>query len=388
MTHLEWSGSIGKRVRVGDWADQAVPTLTKAREALAEGGDEFGLKAGRREVAAQLVDYFMEEAKVVYVIYEVWTQGFLDHLAEKGVSEQDREAELQRLNELMAYPDGTPLDPSARWDALGERAGRLGNRIRAYQISVVNAYAEMDALSEDWRKLHDRYADLMAGVLAFVAKRFGEPALEDCYRAVLEPYIQERYMPFDVRVNPYESTLERNIYTVFEAMRAHLVGPARDGAMDIDENDDRIIVSFDPCGSGGRSMRGDEVEGTGSRVLEPYEFGVTKEKYDWAWNEEGICYYCAHCCLTLEKLPAERWGHPVRVVDPPIWGGSADSASTQRKCTWTVYKSLEAIPDEAYRRIGHTKPELPVIQPGAPDASTETGQADASGGAAWLGTRD
>ena len=42
---------------------------TKIREALEEAGDEFGLKAGRREIAAQLVDYFMEEAKVVYVIY-------------------------------------------------------------------------------------------------------------------------------------------------------------------------------------------------------------------------------------------------------------------------------------------------------------------------------
>ena len=179
-------------------------------------------------------------------------------------------------------------------------------------------------------------------------------------------------MPLDVRVKPYESTIERNIYTVFEAMRAHLVGPARDGSMEVEETEDRITVSFDPCGSGGRSMRGDEIEGTGSRVLQPYEFGVTKEKYDWAWNEEGICYYCAHCCLTLEKLPAERWGHPVRVVDPPIWGGSADAESTQRKCKWTVYKSLEAIPEEAYRRIGHVKPQLPVMQP----RSTATGPED------------
>jgi hypothetical protein len=131
--------------------------------------------------------------------------------------------------------------------------------------------------------------------------------------------------------------------------------------MEVEETDDRITVSFDPCGSGGRSMRGDEIEGTGSRVLEPYEFGVTDGKYDWAWNEEGICYYCAHCCLTLEKLPAERWGHPVRVVDPPKWGGSADAPSTQKKCSWTVYKSLEAIPEEAYRRIGHEKPQLPVV---------------------------
>lgn len=42
MTELVWSNSIGKRVRVGDWADQAVPTLTKARQAIAEAGDVFG----------------------------------------------------------------------------------------------------------------------------------------------------------------------------------------------------------------------------------------------------------------------------------------------------------------------------------------------------------
>ena len=361
MTTLSFSAAIGKRVRSGDWPEQARPTLDVAREALAEAGDGFGLKAGRREVAAQLIDSFMEEAKVVYVIYKVWTAGFLDWLAAQGVTVEERDAEMARLRRLMAYPDGTPLDPAARWDELGVMAGRLGNRIRAYEITVADADRAMDELSEAWRKLHDRYADVMAGVLAYVARRFGEARLEDCYRAVLEPYIQERYMPFDTRVNAYETTVERNLYLVLEAMRAHLGGPERDGSLEYEEHDDRYVVRFDPCGSGGRSMRGDEIEGTGSRVLAPYEFGVTQERHDWAWNEEGICYYCAHCCFALEKLPVERWGHPVRVVDPPVWGGSAEADSTRRKCTWTVYKSLEAIPDSAYERIGHRRPLLPML---------------------------
>jgi hypothetical protein len=363
MLHLDWSDSIGKRVHTGDWADQARPTLDKVRESLAEAGDEFGLKAGRREVAAQLVDSFMEEAKVVYLIYKVWTDGFLAWLSSKGVTPEELDDEVERLKRLLPYPDGSLLDPPARWAELGAMAGRIGNGIRAYDLSVADANTALDELSESWRRLHDRYADVMAGVLAYVARRFGEDSLEDCYRSVLEPYIQERYMPFDTRVHPYEETLERNLYLTFEAMRAHLCGPERRGTLDFEEHEDRVVVRFDPCGSGGRSMRGDEIEGTGSRVLEPYEFGVTAEKHDWAWNQEGICYYCAHCCLTLEKLPVERWGHPVRVVDPPVWGGSADAPETRRKCQWTIYKSLEAIPEEAYRRIGHEKPQLPVIQP-------------------------
>lgn len=366
MLHLGWSDTVGKRVHTGDWADQARPTLDKVREALADAGDTFGLKAGRREVAAQLVDSFLEEAKVVYVIYKVWTAGFVDWLTSQGVTDAERDAEQARLEALVRYPDGTPLNPVERWAELGAHGGRIAAGIRSYDLPMAAANQELAELSEEWRKLHDRYADLMAGWLAYVARRFGEARLEDCYRAVLEPYIQERYMPFDVRQHTYESTLERNLYTVFEAMRAHLVGPARDGHMDYEEHDDRYVVSFDPCGSGGRQLRGDAIEGTGSRVLEPYEFGVTQEKHDWAWNTEGICYYCAHCCFTLEKLPIERWGSPVRVVDPPVWGGSADADSTTRKCRWTIYKSLEAIPESAYARIGHTKPQLPVIQAPAP----------------------
>jgi hypothetical protein len=61
------------------------------------------------------------------------------------------------------------------------------------------------------------------------------------------------------------------------------------------------------------------------------------------------------------------------VVDPPTWGGSADAESTQRKCSWTVYKSLEAIPKSAYERIGHQKPQLPVLD--VPPRQTEGGYA-------------
>jgi hypothetical protein len=363
MTHLTWSDEIGKRVRTGDWAEQAMSTVTKVREALEDAGDEIGLKAGRRETAAQLVDYFMEEAKVVYVIYRTWMNGFLDWLRAQGVADAELDDELERLAHVMAFPDGRPLDGPARWAALGERAGSLANGIRSYDLPVARATVELEGVLGDWRRLHDRLADLMAGVLAFVARRFGEDALEPCFRSVLEPYIQERYMVFDVRLRPYADTLVRNLYISLEAMRAHLVGPGRRGDIDLEEFDDRWELRFAPCGSGGRQVQGDEIEGTASRSLAPYDFGVTQEAHPWSWGETGVCYYCAHCNFALSTLPAERWGHPVRTVDPPLWRGP-DDPLTRKRCTWTVWKSLEAIPEREYARIGRTKPPLPVIQPG------------------------
>lgn len=344
-TTLTWSPSLGKRVRTGDWADQAISTTTKIREAVEQ---------GRWEPAAQLVDYWMEEAKVCHLIYRVWSDGFDAWLADR-VPAAERDAEVSRLRRLLAFPDGSAFDPSPRWAALGERAGALGNRLRGLEIERDDALRTLDELREAWRQLHDRWADFQSGLLTFIARRFGEEAVGECYRAVLEPYLEERYRPFDLREQAYGDTLERNLYLAFEAMRAHLVGPDRTGDVELEEHDDRWVLRFDPCGSGNRGQRGDPIEGTGSRADPPYEFGVTREAHDWAWNEKGVCYYCAHCCYALELWPAENWGHPLRVVDSPLHPAETTGPSPA-KCSWTIYKSVAAIPAEAYARIGRTKP--------------------------------
>lgn len=350
-THLTWSEDLGKRIRTGAWEDQAISTVTKIAEAVRD---------DRAEEAAQLMDYFMEEAKVVHNIYLVWFPRFREWLQTAGLTSSEVDAELDRLTILLATPEGRRFDPHAAWDELGERAGALANRIRVAPhapdgLGEADALEQIEAVREHWRRLHDRWADLLSGVLTLVARRFGEDALEDCYRYVLEPYVDERYMVYDLREHSYADTVFRNLYTTVEAMRAHLCGPGRRGDVELEEFDDRWEVRFDPCGSGGRVMRGDVIEGTGPRTEAPYEFGVTQERHDWAWNERGVCYYCAHCCFALERLPAERWGHPVRVVDPPLYQGPGKDPKPL-KCQWTVYKTVDAIPAKAYERIGLTKP--------------------------------
>lgn len=347
MTRLTWSDELSKRIREGDWDDQAASTVGRIEEAI---------DVGDGESAAQLLDYFMEETKVVYRIYDVWYTGLEEWLHNEGVSPRDLEAEILRIRSLLRFPDGSEFEPASTWESLGARAGSLGNRLRVGTIDQAEARQHVDGICEDWRQLHDRWVDFLSGLFTFIAARFGEPRLEDAYRYLLEPYVQERYMPYDLREQAYEETIYRNLYTSFEAMRAHLVGPQRRGDIEFEETGDSWVLRFDPCGSGGRSSRGDPIEGTGPRPDPPYNFGVTEGEYDWAWNEKGICYYCAHCCLALELLPAERWGHPVRVVDSPRYPDET-SGDEPAKCTWTIYKSIEAIPEEAYRRIGRTKPD-------------------------------
>lgn len=344
-TTLTWSDALGKRVRTGDWSDQAGSTSDAIVSAL---------EVGQWELAAQLIDYFMEEAKVVHVVYQVWTEGFMGYLGTR-LPAQDLADEVQRLRALLAFPDGTPFHPGPRWLDLGAAAGRLANGVRGFELDPQAARAGFEDLREQWRQLHDRGADMMSGLLAVVADRFGEAAIGDCYRQVLAPYLEERYRPFDLRHSTWDDTLERNLYLAFESMRGHLVGPGRRGNIDVEETDDAWVLSFAPCGSGGRGQIGDEVEGTPSRMERPYLFGATKQRHDWAGNEVGVCYYCAHCVFALELWPAENWGHPVRTVDPPLWPHESTGDATP--CRWTIYKRLEAIPDEAYTRIGRRRPE-------------------------------
>src|SRR5262249_39806174 len=135
---LTWSDELGKRVRRGGAEEQAVSTVTRIKQAI---------DAGQWEPAAQLVDYFMEEAKVVFVIYASWSEGFEDFLGSRGVSSEE-----------VATAVPLAFDPASDWLHLGTEAGTLGNALRAFLVSADEARERLDALREGWRRLHDDYA--------------------------------------------------------------------------------------------------------------------------------------------------------------------------------------------------------------------------------------
>ena len=46
---------------------------------------------------------------------------------------------------------------------------------------------------------------------------------------------------------------------------------------------------------------------------------MTQEEHDWAWNQKGSAITVPIVASTFEVLPMERWGHPIKVVDPPTY---------------------------------------------------------------------
>jgi hypothetical protein len=136
-------------------------------------------------------------------------------------------------------------------------------------------------------------------------------------------------------------------------MRGHLSGPGRQGNIDVTDEGDRVVVSFYPCGSGGRARRGDPARGIPPASERP-EFGPSEDAHDWTWGRAGVCLYCAHCSLVNEILPIERLGFPIRVTEYPEAPGDP--------CRWVLYKDPRDVPAAAYERVGKRKPTAEELE--------------------------
>lgn len=344
-TRIAFSEALGRRVRLGSWEDQKISTYRKIREAI---GD------GRWDEAASLANYFVDEANVCFSLYRQWIGDLNGFLAENGVPRE----ELDRVNAdivaKLALPDGSAWNPRKRWDVFLTLVEELV--AHAHREQAEEALAKLDELKETWRQVHDRDVDHTYGLMSEIKGRLGEDAIRTMYDRVLLPLFVWRYEKFDVDKHPWDEALETLMLVACEAMRGHLVGPERTGDFELIETEDRFILRFDPCGSGQRTVRGDWIEGTPPRMEAPYNWSVTEEPHTWNHGQPGVCLYCAHCIILMEEMPIDRFGYPVRVIDPPVYPDTDRDPERRQKCQWQMFKDPTKVPEEYYERVGRKKP--------------------------------
>ena len=219
MAAMGFSDIIGRRVRLGDWQDQKISTYRKIHEALDE---------GRFDDASELAAYFVDEAKVCWVLYRQWILDLEGFLTDQGVDggrargghRADRERD--RAAERRAVRLGRPLG------AL-QRADRPGRRGRRGVPTPPPRGRPMDEAKEIWRQTHDRDVDHTYGLMSAIVVRFGEAIVPRMYDRVLLPLFAWRYEKFDIDKHPWDEGLEALMYVACEAMRGHLVGPGAHG---------------------------------------------------------------------------------------------------------------------------------------------------------------
>ncbi len=188
--------------------------------------------------------------------------------------------------------------------------------------------------------VHDAMLDWVYVNLDWIGRNYGEEEVAKAVRYMNEVHGSK---------HPGASGLSALALVQFSAefCRGHGSGPEEKGDFKAWEEKDRWVMSFDPCGSGGRLARGPK-DGTGSRTKPPFNLGKTTKPYPWAWNKVGVPYYCTHCCIWSEIMAIERNGYPTRVTEFP-----ADDPS--KPCVWYMYKDPNLIPEKYFTRVGFKK---------------------------------
>jgi hypothetical protein len=246
---------------------------------------------------------------------------------------------------MLKYDKWDPIKRKIRKDDLNDLGVPTPDMVKRCidegKIGLAKELADYTLL--EGKGLHDLYVDWTSDLLDKVAKKWGEEAMYQLLRDTQSTWMMHRTWRALVKMSPYE-----RIWVNAEVFRAHRCGPRQMGELVFVEDGDKIRLEFDPCGSGGRTRRGDPVDGTPSRYGPPYNFGKTSKAYPWSWSQAGVPYYCIHCAVN-EILMIEWGGWPLWVTE------YAEDAS--KPCAWVFYKRPEVVPQKYWRRLGFKKPE-------------------------------
>jgi len=383
MTSLHHSAVLGRIVRQDRPEHLGKPT----RQLLEE-----ELSAGNVSDAKALLDYLFSENKIIRDINCV----FAWHIVRYILDRRGDNARETLFGESLApwvgttcalsgHPlatvSGTPCGarltvPGAEWeihvvegnerfeitlDSPETHRQRWENR-RAEIVAAMERGRSSDVrqlLDEQLREellVHDLHGDWNWALFSLICRTWGEAVLGDVLRVTQAPWLDPRY------ARTGQMSPEEALQQAVEGMRGHFAGPGRTGAVTVTDEPQRYVMSFDPCGSGGRMRRGDATWGKASRTEPPYNFVNIQGAYPWTWNQKGVCAYCAHCAVALEIVPIERLGYPLRVVEYPTDPNSV--------CRWIIYKDRKWIPPEAYTAVGQAPPREPgQPPPSQPDSA-------------------
>jgi hypothetical protein len=318
---LTYSAPIGRELRLDGIETIGTSTQTLAEDAIA---------TGQHETAVTLVNYYLREMQIMHRIMTTWIQDILRFILEKEGAQPGRdtlgaEAMLRTFNAAEL--------------GIGPRDHCLA-AIRSGDASSAMGWLERMRL--EFRNPHDLLVAWVQDLLSFCAESYGEESVLETILHTHQSIWGDRYAAWD-QMTPWEK-----VALTVEGMRGgHFSGARRRGDVLVREEDDRFVIAFDPCGSGGVLRRGDPETGRG-----PYpvgDHGINRVPHLWTWQKTGVHWYCAHCAIAMEWLPGRKRGHPLRPLDHVM--------DPNAPCVWYVYKDESRTRAYHYPRTGIVHPD-------------------------------
>lgn len=151
-------------------------------------------------------------------------------------------------------------------------------------------------MHKEFLSMHDLFRDWVTGLLTFIGKRYGDSVLSEALRYSCQVWLKplcDRYEGQEIR---------RRAEMLIAGFRGHLQ------AFTVEEDEEKIVLVLDTCGSGGRLVR----EGAYSP---PRDFLKIQKPQPMTFGQPDFPVYCAHCYFQ-NCLPAELCGKPLFVTEP------------------------------------------------------------------------
>jgi hypothetical protein len=180
---------------------------------------------------------------------------------------------------------------------------------------------------KEFNYLHDGYFFWVTGLQTYIYKKLGIDAVEEAERLAHTIEVKAVFKPSE----------KKDLRSVVEHLAGNLLGHLQPIA--IKEDDEKITVTMEPCGSGKRLID-----------MGGYELGLArvKEAHPITWGQKNYPMYCVHCPV-MEMLDIENSGDFAfaHFISDPIG---------KENCQFVFYKNPAEIPEEFYKRIGKKKP--------------------------------
>jgi len=317
MLKLEYNANLGRVIRMDD-----IDTIGRSTYAMLEDA----IAADRTQEALALSEYYLRELRIMHDILMTWAQDIIRFMIVRDAAAGQSVAQALSGAICKAWRDfefgAAPLRTLQAAIRAGEQQPAL---------------AALERLWLEFKIPHDVLVAWINEMLNYLSKA-GEQHVLDSILETHQSIWGDRYATWD-RMTSWEK-----VALTVEGMRGHLSGASRKGDVLVREEEDRFVIAFDPCGTGGVLRRGDPESGRPAYRTD----GVNREPHDWTWGKVGVHWYCSHCAIAMEWLPGRRRGHPLRPLDHTL--------DHQAPCVWYIYKDETQTRAYHYPRTGLVKP--------------------------------
>lgn len=178
--------------------------------------------------------------------------------------------------------------------------------------------------------IHDSYVNVFTGALSYIYRTHGGKDLEQALREIFKP------LAAAAEASSGKTDFRKKAQTMVHVLRGHF------RPLKIEEDDEKICITMQPCGSGQMLMES-------GAYGPPCNYAMVNEPQPITFGMTDFPVYCTHDPM-LEILAMELSGYPRVVCYPPDKMGTAP-------CRFCIYKDPDAIPEEIYTRVGKKKPD-------------------------------